>query len=53
MSNKLGPGKPMKGAREGWDCFVFKRRQTSKNLIKYQIPKIFVSCFVTQEKLVI
>lgn len=49
MSNDLGPGKPMKGTRECLDCFILKRRRTSKNLIKYQIPKIFGSCSVTQE----
>lgn len=50
MSNKLGPGKPVEGTREDWDCFISKRRPTRKNLIIYQKPKIFVSCFVTQEK---
>lgn len=50
MSNKLGPGKPVKRASKDWDCFIFERRRTSENIIKYQIPRDFVSCFVTQEE---
>lgn len=50
ISNKLGPGKPMKRAGKDWNFSIFERRWTSENIIKYQISRVFVSCFITQEK---
>lgn len=51
MSNKLGPGKPMKRAGKDWNCSIFERRWTSENNKVSDIQGLCVMFYNTRKSI--